>query len=126
MSRFVGFDTSNYTTSEAICENGVIIKNVRKILTVAEGERGLRQSDAVFQHTVNLPLVSESAGKYTPDAVGCSYAPRDAEGSYMPCFLAGIAAASVISSSYGIPLYRFASARTPCRRTLFGRKTGSA
>lgn len=42
-----GFDTSNYTTSAAVMKDGVI-KNYKQLLTVAEHQRGLRQSDAVF------------------------------------------------------------------------------
>ena len=53
---FIGIDTSNYTTSIGVCdENGNIVSNLKKILDVKEGERGLRQSDAVFHHTVQLP-----------------------------------------------------------------------
>ena len=44
---FAGFDTSNYTTSAAVmCDS--TIKNYKKMLSVAEKARGLRQSDAVF------------------------------------------------------------------------------
>ena len=47
---FVGIDTSNYTTSAALCdETGRVLCNAKMLLPVAEGERGLRQSDAVFQ-----------------------------------------------------------------------------
>lgn len=112
-SLYLGIDTSNYTTSLALCSGGKIIKSVKKLLPVKEGERGLRQSDAVFLHTKALPLLSEelfdgmdlNGSKLC--AVGVSYAPRDAEGSYMPCFLAGIAFASGIAHSHGIPLYEF-------------------
>ena len=40
-------------------------------------------------------------------AIGVSEAPRRAQGSYMPCFLAGVAAATSMSSVAGVPLYRF-------------------
>ena len=49
---FLGIDTSNYTTSLALFDGKNIIQR-KKVLTVKKGERGLRQSDAVFQHTVN-------------------------------------------------------------------------
>ena len=59
---FVGIDTSNYTTSLAFCsKEGEILANLKRPLTVATGERGLRQSDAVFLHTKNLPLLMEEA-----------------------------------------------------------------
>jgi len=111
---FLGIDTSNYTTSSAICdEDGQILLNSKVPLPVKEGERGLRQSDAVFHHTKNLPqcaaavknTLSTVEGSLT--AVGCSYAPRDMEGSYMPCFLSGIASAEFVSAALGVPLYKF-------------------
>ena len=55
---FLGIDTSCYTTSAAcVCVNGnsaEIVCDERTLLKVAAGERGLRQSDAVFQHVRNL------------------------------------------------------------------------
>ncbi len=111
---FLGIDTSNYTTSSALCDGqGKILLNAKVPLPVKEGERGLRQSDAVFHHTKNLPecavavkgTLSNVDGALT--AVGCSYAPRDAVGSYMPCFLSGVASAEFVSAAAGIPLYKF-------------------
>lgn len=107
MGQFLGVDTSNYTTSLAVSDAGKITQNLRTVLKVEEGQRGLRQSDAVFAHTVNLPLLFENLGKNIFSAVGVSAYPRDVAGSYMPCFLAGISSASAISSVNGIPLYRF-------------------
>lgn len=106
---FVGFDTSNYTTSVAIADvDGKIIANLKAPLSVKDGEKGLRQSDAVFAHVKNLPeltnrLASALEG-YTPMAVGVSSTPRDAEGSYMPCFLCGKAAAHSFAAALGIPV----------------------
>ena len=131
---FLGFDTSNYTTSAAIVDGeDRVIANLKQPLSVADGEHGLRQSDAVFQHVKNLPLLAERlapllAGK-TLLAVGVSERPRDRDGSYMPCFLAGVAAATNAAAVAGLPLYRFShqsghltaaivSARRP---DLFGR-----
>ncbi|MBE6636392.1 MAG: hypothetical protein E7618_01155 [Ruminococcaceae bacterium] len=107
MSIVLGIDTSNYTSSCAVSQAGKILCNVREMLRVAEGERGLRQSDAVFQHTVNLPKVFSTIGTQAFDAVGVSDRPRDVEGSYMPCFLSGVAVASALSATAGVPLYRF-------------------
>ena len=103
----LGVDTSNYTTSAAVSCRGEVIANIRYPLKVSEGERGLRQSDAVFQHTVNLPKVFRDVGKRHVRAVGVSATPRDCEGSYMPCFLAGVASATAIAETWGVPLYRF-------------------
>ena len=52
----LAFDTSNYTTSVALSDlSGKILADERIILTVRQGERGLRQSAALFQHMENLP-----------------------------------------------------------------------
>ena len=101
---FVGFDTSNYTTSIAVAdENGRIVANLKAPLPVKDGEKGLRQSDAVFSHVRNLPALADElsavVADYTPVAVGVSTTPRRAEGSYMPCFLCGISAAHSFASA---------------------------
>lgn len=107
---FVGIDTSNYTTSAAVCDaEGRVLANLKLPLPVREGQRGLRQSDAVFEHVRGLPqLISrlaEATEGYTPAAVGVSVRPRDAEGSYMPCFLAGKAAAYAYAAGSGAPVH---------------------
>lgn len=114
MSRlFLGVDTSNYTTSLALACDGKVIANVRHLLPVESGKKGLRQSDAVFLHTKALPTLSHelfknaSYDKSELCAVGVSARPRDAEGSYMPCFLAGVSFATAISDALGLPLYDF-------------------
>lgn len=110
---FVGIDTSNYTTSVSACDiDGKVIANLKSPLTVKSGERGLRQSDAVFAHVKNLPelmdRLSESILGYEPIAVGVSATPRMAEGSYMPCFLSGVAAAHSFAAAKNIPIYKTA------------------
>lgn len=110
---FIGIDTSNYTTSLCLVCDGKVVANVRQLLPVKQGEKGLRQSDAVFLHTKALPLLSaELFSEYDISdgrlcAVGVSSKPRDAENSYMPCFLAGISYASAIAHSNKIPIYEF-------------------
>ena len=107
---FVGFDTSNYTTSAAVCtESGEIIANLKRPLPVKSGECGLRQSDAVFAHVKNLPSLTDElavvlSSGYEPVAVGVSARPRDAEGSYMPCFTTGVTFAKGMTALRGIPL----------------------
>ncbi len=109
----VGIDTSNYTTSAAaVTEDGEMLLNHKLPLKVREGERGLRQSDAVFAHVKNLPKTAEALGNFirenglTVKAVGYSSRPRNVEGSYMPCFLAGESAAAFAAQSLGVPLYQ--------------------
>ncbi len=109
---FVGFDTSNYTTSAAVATlEGEIVANLKMPLPVKDGECGLRQSDAVFSHIKNIPQIADKLkgilSEYSPIAVGVSSKPRDAEGSYMPCFLAGVAEAHAFASSIGVPVYEF-------------------
>ena len=88
----IGFDTSNYTTSIAYFD-GLSGENCSKLLPVQEGALGLRQSDAVFHHTVSLPELSGRLFSHiqmdTITAVGVSTRPRAVEGSYMPCFMVG-------------------------------------
>ena len=109
---FVGIDTSNYTTSVALSDiDGRIIANLKRPLPVKSGECGLRQSDAVFAHVKNLPDIMSELALYlednTPVAIGVSVTPRDAEGSYMPCFLAGRAAAHSLSAACGAEVLEF-------------------
>ena len=113
---FLGIDTSNYTTSVSLCNfDGEIVLNLKKLLPVADGERGLRQSDALFAHTKNLPIIMEELSEFLDSnyperdisAIGFSKTPRDAEGSYMPCFLSGVAVASSLSATLGCPSYDF-------------------
>ena len=101
---YLGFDTSNYTTSVAVYD-GVEIKQAKKVLFVKSGEKGLRQSDAVFQHTVNMPSLLNSLEIKNIDAVGVSTRPRNIEGSYMPCFLVGVNTANAVSKAAGVPMY---------------------
>lgn len=108
----VGIDTSNYTTSCAVCDiDGVILDNYKELLQVRAGENGLRQSDAVFAHVKNFQIIStkikEKHAEYEIVAIGYSAYPRDAKGSYMPCFLVGKAVAEMISALYNIPAYEF-------------------
>ena len=115
----LAIDTSNYTTSAACStpdsgyvSGGFLIMQEKQPLAVRPGERGLRQSDAVFAHTVNLPVLLEKLLSALPDgteiaAVGVSDRPRNTEGSYMPCFLSGETAARSIAAALRVPLYRF-------------------
>ena len=109
---FVGIDTSNYTTSAAICtKDGEVVANLKLPLPVKAGECGLRQSDAVFAHVKNLPLLMQNLAaelkEMKPIAIGVSEAPRPQEGSYMPCFLSGIVAAQSFATAADIPLLLF-------------------
>ena len=105
MSRILGIDTSNYTTSIAVVEDGQVVLNSRKMLEVKHGERGLRQSEAFFQHVSNLPKLLNTPYVRNIDAVCVSTRPRNIEGSYMPVFKAGISFGEAICHITGSPLY---------------------
>ena len=109
--RTLGIDTSNYTTSACLYDSvtGEVVQK-KLLLPVKQGEKGLRQSDAVFHHTARLyPLVEELFAEFGGeiDAIGVSEKPRDAEGSYMPCFLVGVNVARSIGAVTGKPVYGF-------------------
>lgn len=110
MSYYLGIDTSNYTTSVALynCENNSVV-NSKKLLPVKDGEKGIRQSDAVFHHTLQLPdLICRTFNdNFCIDAIGVSVKPCNIENSYMPCFLAGMSVARSLASVNNIPLYSF-------------------
>ena len=121
----MGIDTSNYTTSVALMSlDGELIANIKAPLPVKEGERGLRQSDAVFAHIKNLPTVMQKAGEYLKDgeliAVGASAKPRNVEGSYMPCFLSGIAARDSILAVTSARGYSFSHQCGHIMAALYG------
>lgn len=106
----LGLDTSNYKTSVAIVSGGRIVADLRRFLTVKEGQRGLRQSEALFQHVQNLPeLLSLLRQRYDGriDAVAYSTRPRAVDGSYMPCFTAGRSCAVSIGSALDVPTVGF-------------------
>ncbi len=90
----IGIDTSNYRTSAAaVTMTGQMIYNGRLLLPVATGERGLRQSDAVFAHLKQLPEVTAGLRECLKDckiiAVTASTRPRGRNDSYMPVFQVG-------------------------------------
>jgi len=107
MSLYLGIDTSNYTTSIALCGDETV--NLRKIIEIEEGQRGIRQSDGVFVHIKELPnLFSKlDIDMKRIKAVGVSTKPRCQENSYMPVFVAGESFAKVIAKTLDVPLYNF-------------------
>ncbi|SFX56690.1 peptidase M22 [Ruminococcus sp. XPD3002] len=110
MPDYLGIDTSNYTTSAAVYiseENRIV--QAKKLLPVKAGELGLRQSDAVFHHTKQLPdMIEQLSAQYSdisPSVVTASARPRNIEGSYMPCFLVGEGFGRSLAAVEHIPLY---------------------
>ena len=106
MSLYLGIDTSNYTTSVAVCGDKTV--NLRKIIDVKKGERGIRQSDGVFLHTKELPRLFENLDIDFRDikAVGVSARPRNQENSYMPVFTVGESVGDVIAKTLNVPIFK--------------------
>ena len=109
MPEYLGIDTSNYTTSAAIYNSDTkIIIQQKLLLPVKEGELGLRQSDAVFHHTNQLPIIIEKLfnNRHDIKAIAVSTKPRGSDGSYMPCFLSGESLAKSLCAINSLPLYK--------------------
>ena len=128
---YIGIDTSNYTTSVAVASaDGTVVANLKAPLPVKAGERGLRQSDAVFAHTKNLPALmdklSDVLKDLSPVAIGVSTRPRDAEDSYMPCFLAGKVAAHALAAERRLPIFEFSHQNGHIMAALYGSDAVSA
>lgn len=104
----LAFDTSAYTTSVALVNAaGEVLHEARQVLKVPSGQRGLRQSEALFQHIVNLPdlmqQIESSLQRHRPSVVAASVAPRNLPDSYMPVFRAGYTVARSVAAGLGVP-----------------------
>ncbi len=109
---YLAFDTSNYKSSAACFDADTLTAYYKgKLLSVEQGSLGLRQSDAVFAHTKQMPSIVSDLLSEVPKseilAVGASTRPRSVDGSYMPCFLVGEGLARSISSVNRVPFYPF-------------------
>lgn len=110
MSRFLGIDTSCYTTSAAVYDSSRgLVGEERIVLAVNQGSRGLSQSNMVFQHTRNLPIILKRLSPLLKqlEAAGVSSFPRRRADSYMPAFLVGKGTAESLTAALHIPLYEF-------------------
>lgn len=109
MELFLGLDTSAYTTSMAVVNSRrEVVADHRIPLTIKPGERGLRQSQALFFHVQNLPLLFDRLPPGVSRkiaAVAASAWPRRIPGSYMPVFLAGKNQAHALARFNDLPLY---------------------
>lgn len=106
MGIFLGIDTSNYTTSAAVC--GDDEADLRRLIEIDKGQRGIRQSDGVFVHIKEFPeLFSGLNFDFKKvKAVGVSAKPRNQENSYMPVFTVGESFAKVIAKALNVPLFK--------------------
>ena len=98
----LGIDTSCYTTSVALVgSDGEVLGDFRTPLAVKKGQRGLRQSEAFYQHVLNLPVLLEAARPLLPsvERLCVSTRPRNHPDSYMPVFNAGDAFAKALGTA---------------------------
>lgn len=107
MQAYLGFDTSNYTSSVAVyTPHNMNASGRKQLIPVKPGETGARQSDAVFHHVRQLPvLLGELLAdcEYEIAGVGASVRPRPIDGSYMPCFEVGRSVSEQIAAVLRVP-----------------------
>ena len=104
----LAFDTSCYTSSLALMDgDGTLISDKRRVLDVPPGQRGLLQSEALFQHIHHLPVFLEELAAEgllkEITAIGCSVKPCLREDSYMPVFLAGEKIGRSLAAALDVP-----------------------
>lgn len=107
---YMGIDTSCYTTSVALIDDkGYLIMDKRIMIKVKAGERGIRQSDAIYQHIENLDILLQDVfGSFDAShvkAIGVSSKPRNNPDSYMPVFNSGLHIGKVMSLCLKTPLF---------------------
>lgn len=121
---FLGFDTSCYTTSVALVDvQGTIIADQRRLLEVPKGARGLRQSEALFQHIQRLPELMEAAFEgrtHRIVGIGASRYPRRMPDSYLPVFLGGYQTALAVGTALGVNVYDLSHQEGHIRAALHG------
>ncbi len=103
----LALDTSAYTTSLALADEQECLQwEDRRLLPVDKGQRGLRQSEAVFGHLKNLTPLWEAGSKHLAGrkllAVTAATRPRPIKNSYMPVFKVGQAFGTFIAQTMGL------------------------
>ncbi len=122
----LGVDTSNYATSLAVFDAATrkVLAAHKVFLPVPKGQKGMRQSDAVFHHTKQLPhslvTLEKEADLTKVQAVGVSVRPRPTADSYMPCFLVGKAFAYAFAASKGLPVVEISHQQNHAAAALLG------
>ena len=106
----IGIDTSCYTTSIAAISLGKnVIFNKKVMLEVKKDSKGLRQSEAVFQHIRNLGELDKELKEFLIDyniiGICVSSKPRPVVDSYMPVFTVGHNFAKLASTMLNCELY---------------------
>ena len=118
----IGLDTSCYTTSLAVIDqNGAVAENRRRLLEVSLGEKGLRQSEALFQHLKNLPqLLGKDFAGVKVTGVAAAIRPRPVADSYLPVFNAGASFGETLAQILGVPFFGTSHQEGHLRAGLIG------
>ncbi|MCL5046181.1 MAG: O-sialoglycoprotein endopeptidase [Actinobacteria bacterium] len=103
---YLGLDTSFYTTSlAAVDADGRTLLDLRRVLPVVRGKRGLRPQEAVFFHVTHLAELSGArrglGGRCA--GVAASVRPRPAPESYLPVFRVSEAWGRALAATAGVP-----------------------
>lgn len=126
MKNFIlGIDTSAYTTSIALIDTqGNIINDFRKKLFVPEGQIGLRQQEALFQHISNLPdIVNEFTIDFNKiKTISVSNKPRNNNKSYMPVFVAGTNFGRTIAKIIGSNIIEYSHQENHISAAFFNKR----
>ena len=108
MTAYLGIDTSCYTTSLAIAnQEGEVLRQLKIPLEVAQGKKGLQQSQAVFLHIKNFSRMFREYRLHDYGKLGgicVSERPRPQCGSYMPVFTVGTMLGDAFSSLSSAPV----------------------
>ena len=123
----LGLDTSCYTTSiAAITLDKEVILNEKIILKVKKDCKGLRQSEAVFQHVNNMgeisQIISEKLKDYNVVGICASSKPRPVDNSYMPVFSVGYNFGKLLSSINNCNFYETSHQENHIEASLFNNK----
>jgi N6-L-threonylcarbamoyladenine synthase len=119
---FFGIDTSCYTTSIAKVADYEVIDDERIMLSVPQGSKGLRQSEAVFAHLKNIQKLFLDYKTTGIEAIGYSQKPCDREMSYMPVFVVGESFAVSWAKMLGIPAIALTHQHGHIYSAFLGRK----
>ncbi|PSR35232.1 MAG: peptidase M22 [Sulfobacillus benefaciens] len=121
----MGIDTSAYTTSLAVVTRDQVVFDQRMVLSVPQGQRGLRSSEAVYRHVLNFPILYEKWRQVAENlkipvrAVAVSTRPRPIADAYLPTFKVGEAYAQVVSLTLNVPLIATSHQEGHIRAGLF-------
>ena len=127
----LGIDTSCYTTSiAAITLDKEIILNEKIILKVKKDSKGLRQSEAVFQHVNNMGEIAKTINDklkgYKILAVCASSKPRPRDNSYMPVFSVGNNFGTLFSSINNCDFFETSHQENHIEASLFCNKLNNS